>query len=152
MPNIVVSAHGGRWVDEKPTLEVPAESAVAFYVADGGLLPNTEGYLILDALRRGDEPGGKVVEELGAGDLSFDYSCWFAKEFKADCGIFEVGTGKLLLDLSTYTEDAPLLLAEIFKRFPKCKVYWDCCREISPRGEAFSGQLDDSVFPGPRPS
>jgi hypothetical protein len=134
MPNMIISAHGGRWSDQKCDLDVPQGSSVVYYVIDGGLLSNADGYDILEELQKGNEPGGTVVERDKAGNKTYDYSCWYATEFAAYCGIFEVGSQKLIESLQGYTEDKPLLLSKIFKVYPNCTIYWDCCREITKRG------------------
>jgi hypothetical protein len=134
MTNIIVSAHGGRWSDQRNNLTIPAGSSLIFYVADGGLLSNTDGYAILDNLQNGREPGGRVVEQDAAGNTTYDYSCWYAREFANHCGIFEVGSRALIQSLAGYTEDNPLLLSRIFQDYPRCTIYWVCCREVTRRG------------------
>ena len=136
MTNKIISAHGGRWSDQKKDLEIPAGSSVVYYVGDGGILSNTDGYKILDNLQKGREPGGTVVEQDNAGDKTYDYSCWYAPEFASHCGIFEVGSQKLIQPLRGYTEANPLLLSQIFHTYPKCTIYWVCCREITKRSES----------------
>jgi len=133
MTNIIISAHGGRWSDQKPDLLVPEGSKVVYYVADKGILDNTDGYQILDNLQNQKEPGGKVVEEISSPNCTYDYSCWYAKEFPDHCGIYTVGSQKPPQDLSDYTEDKPLLLSEILKSYPNCTIYWVCCRGITDR-------------------
>ncbi len=131
MANLIVSAHGGRWSNQRDDLTVPNGSAVAYYVPDGGVLKNADGYRILDELQRGNEPGGKVVELIEAGKPTYDYACWYAPEFAGHCGIYEVGSRTLVESLKPYTADKPLWLREIFARYPDRVVYWVCCREVS---------------------
>ena len=131
MANIFVSAHGGRWSTQSKDYQVPGQSTIDFYVDDGGILSNTEGYEIFDQLKQGHEPGGTVVQAVDHGDTTYDYSCWYAEEFPRYCGIFEVGTGNLLMDLAKYSEEHPLLLSDINKKFPDTVVYWVCCREVA---------------------
>ncbi|MBA3003068.1 MAG: hypothetical protein FP813_04350 [Desulfurivibrio sp.] len=134
MSNVIVSAHGGRWSDQLKEFKF-GKGSVDFFVQDGEVLSNQEGYKILENLVAGKEPGGNVAEEISSGEATYDYSCWYAEEFKKHCGIFEVGTGKLLQSLSTYSEDAPLLLSKILKDYPGVTVYWVCCREVTLRSE-----------------
>jgi hypothetical protein len=136
MTNMIISAHGGRWSDQKNDLKVPTDSSVVYYVTDGGILSNTDGYRILDKLQKGIEPGGTVVEQDNAGDKTYDYSCWYAPEFASHCGIFEVGSQKLIQSLKGYTEDTPLPLSQILHNYPKCTIYWVCCREVTKRDES----------------
>ncbi|MBN2737174.1 MAG: hypothetical protein JXR70_09355 [Spirochaetales bacterium] len=136
MKNIIISAHGGRWFDEKNNLIIPENSEVIFYVNDGEILSNQDGYAILDNLQKGNEPGGNVAQIISAGYSTYNYSCWYAPEFAADCGIFEVGTGKKLNDLSQYSENNPLKLKQILADYPGRKIFWDCCREVTKRGAA----------------
>ena len=151
MPNIVVSAHGGRWSSQAPDMPIPANSTICFYVADGGCLSNADGWVILNNLFQGIQPGGNVVERDGWGDSTYDYACWYQSGSGVACGIFEVGTGTLLKDLSPYTGRYPLLLSQIFAEFPGCVVYWDACRTVSPGDaeELLTGPED--AYPGPRP-
>jgi hypothetical protein len=134
--NIIISAHGGRWSDQKPELQIPEGSKVVYYVADGGTLSNSDGYSILDHLQNGSEPGGKVAPEVSPSNHTYDYACWYAKEFAQHCGIYTVGSKGLTLDLSQYTEDKPLLLSEILKLYPNCTIYWVCCRESTDRAHS----------------
>ncbi|MFB2769406.1 putative adhesin [Pelatocladus sp. BLCC-F211] len=136
MPDIIISAHGGRWSDDKQDFPLPDGSKVLYYVDDGGILSNSDGYKILGNLQKGNVPGGKVVQEVSSKSLTYDYSCWYAEEFKDDCGIYEVGSNKLIENLSSYTEKKPLLLSEICKKYPQCNIYWVCCREITKREQS----------------
>ena len=52
-------------------------------------------------------------------------------EFAAHCGIYEVGSTKLVESLQSHPEDNPLPLHDIFTRYPKRVVYWVCCREVT---------------------
>lgn len=133
MDNIIISAHGGRWSDQKPDLLIPEGSKVVYYVADGGILDNPKGYEILDNLQKGKEPGGTVAPEISPPNHTYDYSCWYATDFAGHCGIYTVGGRKLTQDLSLNTEDKPLLLSEILKSYPNCTIYWVCCRGITDR-------------------
>jgi len=150
MPNIIISAHAGRWSNQRKNLRVPPGSAVVYYVSDGGLLSNSDGYSILENLQAGNEPGGPVAETVIARHDTYDYACWYAPEFAADCGIFEVGSGRLLATLDGYTEDAPLPLRQILESYSDCTIYWVCCREITAAGR---GHLTSSrdAFPSGRP-
>ncbi len=135
--NIIISAHGGRWSDQKSELQIPEGSKVVYYVADGGTLSNSDGYSILDHLQNGIEPGGKVAPEVSPSNHTYDYACWYAKEFAQHCGIYTVGSKGLTLDLSQYTEeDKPLLLSKILKLYPNCTIYWVCCRESTDRAHS----------------
>lgn len=131
MPNIIISAHGGRWSNQQRNLQVPQHSSVAYYVMDGGMLSNANGYTILGHLQNGQEPGGTVTEQINAGGMTYDYSCWYAPEFAADCGIFQVGSTAPLNTLQNYTASHPLLLSQIFHTYPNCTIYWVCCREVT---------------------
>lgn len=131
MSDIIVSAHGGRWSNQNRNYHVPVGSEVVYYVQDGGILPNREGYEILGALEQGHEPQTPSVQTVGGGGYTYNYSCWYAYEFGQHCGIFEVGTGRQLMSLNQYTENQPLLLSDIITMFPDRKVYWDCCREVA---------------------
>jgi hypothetical protein len=133
MASIYVSAHGGRWEDQEENLVIPENSKVVYYVHDGVILSNENGYEIFEELKNGNEPGGQVANEIDQGDSTYNYTCWFANEFPNYCGIYEVGTGDLLKDLSRYTEDYPLSLSDIIAEFPNETIYWVCCREISQR-------------------
>ena len=133
MTNIIISAHGGRWSDQKPDLLIPEGSKVVYYVADGDILDNNNGYKILDNLQKGIEKEDKV-EEISSPNCTYDYSCWYAKEFAKDCGIYTVGSTDRTEDLSNYSEDKPLLLSEILKLYPNCTIYWVCCRESTDKG------------------
>ena len=131
-------------------MPVPANSTLCFYVADGGTLSNADGWVILDHLFDGNQPGGNVVERDGWGDATYDYSCWYLAGAGVACGIFEVGTGTLLKDLSGYTARSPLLLSRILAEFPGRVVYWDACRTVSPAGAELAAGPDDA-YPAPRP-
>ena len=133
MHNIIISAHGGRWSDQKPDLLIPEKSKVVYYVADGDILGNTDGYTILDNLQKGKEPGGKVAKETTPANHTYDYSCWYAEDFPDHCGIYTVGNTKLPQDLSGYPIGKPLLLSEILKSYPNCTIYWVCCRGSTHR-------------------
>ena len=61
MVNKIVSAHGGRWSDQQEDLIVPQGSKVVYYVNDGEILTNDDGYNILAQLQAGEEPGGSVI-------------------------------------------------------------------------------------------
>lgn len=134
--NIIISAHGGRWSDQKLDLRIPEGSRVVYYVADKVRLSNRDGYSILDDLQNGSEPGGQVVEEISSPNCTYDYSCWYATEFAQKCGIYTVGSKGLTLDLSKYTKDKPLLLSEILNLYPNCTIYWVCCRESTDRAHS----------------
>lgn len=146
MKEIIVSAHGGRWSDQAEDLHIPQNSEVVYYVADGGILSNNDGYTILDSLKQGKEPGVDVSQRVSE-SFTYDYSCWYAPEFAADCGIFEVGTGNLLKDLSTYDESNPLLLSELLDSYPNTKIYWVCCREITVRSTTPSLRNSAGAYP-----
>jgi hypothetical protein len=133
MPNRIVSAHGGRWDDEHEDYTVPDGSEVVYYVADGGILSNDDGYRILAELQAGREPGGHVVERVGEGEDTFDYSCWYAPEFADHCGIFTVGDPNRTRSLEHYDEHNPAHLSDVFGWYPNCTIYWVACREISHR-------------------
>jgi hypothetical protein len=150
MPNIIISAHAGRWSNQRKNLRVPAGSAVVYYVSDGGLLSNSDGYSILDNLQAGNEPGGAVAETVIARHDTYDYACWFAPEFAADCGIFEVGSDRPLASLDGYTEDAPLPLGQILESYSGCTIYWVCCREVTAAGRGHLTSSGDA-FPSGRP-
>ncbi|NOU19221.1 MAG: hypothetical protein HOO91_16815 [Bacteroidales bacterium] len=130
MYNVIVSAHGGRWSNQQKDLELK-KGKIVYFVNDGVILPNKTGYKILNHLKQSNEPGGTVVESVNPNEKTYDYSCWFAEEFKETCGIFEVKTGRLLKDLKNYSENNPLLLSDILKEFPGLIIYWVCCREVS---------------------
>lgn len=132
MVNKIVSAHGGRWSNQGPDLKVPQGGRVDYYVNDGGILSNDDGYKILAALQAGNEP--KAIETVNAGQSTYDYSCWNAPGFQAHCGIFAFGEQGLVASLQQYTENNPLLLSQLFQRYPNCTIYWVCCREVSHRG------------------
>lgn len=152
MTNIIISAHGGRWSNQPQNLRLPAGSTVIYYVADGGILSNQDGYDILDQLQAGQQPGGNVVQTVAPNGLTYDYACWYAPEFAADCGIYNVGSTQLVQSLQNYTEAAPLQLSTILNTYPNCTIYWVCCREISAppaltltntRGAFPSGRMAD---------
>ena len=132
-PGIIISAHGGRWSDQPQNYVIPEGSSIVYYVNDGGILPNYEGYQILYALRDSQVPPVPPAQQLGSGQSTYDYSCWYAPEFAADCGIFMVGSNQLVESLQHYDEDNPLLLSQIFHNYPNRTIYWDCCREVSDR-------------------
>jgi hypothetical protein len=152
MPDIVVSAHGGRWKAQEANLEIPKGSEVYFYVKDGGILDNNTGHAILANLKSNNAPGGKVAQTVFEGGRTYDYFCWYAQEFAAYCGIYAVGSPNRIQDLSQYTKANHLLLSAILKHYPNCKVYWDCCRDISTPAEGFPLQDSQDAFPGPPPS
>lgn len=133
MVNKIVSAHGGRWSDQQEDLIVPQGSKVVYYVNDGEILTNDDGYNILAQLQAGEEPGGSVIQQVNAGSPTCNYSCWNAPEFQEYCGIFAVGEQTQVASLQEYTEDNPLLLSQLFDDYPNCTIYWVCCREISNR-------------------
>ncbi len=130
-PGIIISAHGGRWSNQSKNLVVPKDSKIVYYVNDGQILSNHDGYDILDNLMNAIVPGGQVAQEVTSGNVTYDYSCWYAPEFAAHCGIFEVGSSELVESLVPYPESNPLLLSQIFQRYPGRTVYWVCCREVS---------------------
>ena len=147
MANLIVSAHGGRWSTQRRDLTVPQEASVVYYVLDGGILRNRDGYRILEKLQKGHEPGGHVAERIDAGRHTYDYACWYAPEFAAHCGLYEVGSRERVASLESYTAEKPLWLAEIFARYPKRVVYWVCCREISdPEREEHLTNSPDSFL------
>lgn len=149
MNDIIVSAHGGRWSDTAKSLIVPPGSAVAFYVHDGRALSNKEGFEILDELRRGVVDRSKIVETAEAGGLTYDYECWYAPEFAAHCGLFEVGSKALVASLQPYKEDNPLPLSQIFQWFPNRTIYWLACRTVTPRGTSSVLHNPPDAFLGP---
>lgn len=131
LPGIIVSAHGGRWTNQKENLEVPSKSTLIYYVPDGGTLSDPDGEEILYALKKGEKPKVPVAQTVTAGHDTYNYECWYASDWAKDCGIFEVGTGRLLMSLEKYTEKNPLSLKTILEKFPGCAVYWDGCRSVS---------------------
>jgi hypothetical protein len=133
VPGIIISAHGGRWSDQAQNLRIPAGSSIVYYVNDGQILSNYNGYQILSDLQNAVTPRVRPAQQLSGGQSTYDYSCWYAPEFAADCGIFMVGSDQLVEPLNQYTEDNPLLLSQIFQSYPQRTIYWDCCREISDR-------------------
>ncbi|WP_392535819.1 putative adhesin [Nostoc sp. C117] len=66
MTDIIISAHGGRWSNDPQNFRLPYGSEVLFYVEDGGLLSNQDGYEILDKLQKGIVPGGKIVQTVSS--------------------------------------------------------------------------------------
>lgn len=136
MTGIIISAHGGRWSDQKSDLLIPEGSQVVYYVPDGASLSNNDGHKILDNLRKGSEPGVPVVETIVSSQFTYDYSCWYAADFANDCGIYTVGSPKPTQDLDKYTEEKPLLLSEILKSYPNRIIYWVCCRESDDRAHS----------------
>ncbi|HWT90244.1 MAG TPA: hypothetical protein VN179_03930 [Solirubrobacterales bacterium] len=149
MPNLVISADGGRYTDQQPTLIVPPGREIVFYVGDDEELSNEAGYEIFDQLiDAGVEPGGNVLERVRAGEGTYDYACWHAGDFPDHCGIYEVGNQARLDDLSGYSEKDPLWLSEILERYPNPVIYWLCCRTASPREEGLTNPAD--AYPGPR--
>lgn len=136
MTDIIISAHGGRWSTDQKDFNLFNGSEVLFYVSDGELLSNHNGYEILESLQNGQTPTQKVVEKVNSSNPTYDYSCWYAEEFKDHCGIYEVGSHKRLEDLSKYDEDSPLLLSQICQDYPNRKIYWVCCREVTPKKES----------------
>ncbi len=150
MPNIIISAHGGRWSHQQQNLVVPAGSAVDYYVNDGGILSNNDGYAILAQLQAGHEPGGHVAQAAGAGTNTWDYSCWYAPEFAAHCGIYQVGSAQRLASLDNYSEANPLHLSAILQQYPNCTIYWVCCREVAQGMVMQRAAADPSASPTPR--
>jgi hypothetical protein len=149
-PGYIISAHGGRWSNQKPDLAVPSTSAVAFYVKDGQLLSNTMGYAILGALTKNQTPPYPVVEQVSGGK-TYDYACWYAPQFANYCGIYEVGSTKQVASLKQYTENNPLLLSQILQMYPDCTIYWDACREVSVHAETAVLQNSPGAFPSESP-
>lgn len=148
MPNLVVSAHGGRYSNQQPTLVVPGNSEVVFYVRDGETLSIPTGQQIFDALTRdGREPGGTVVQRIFGGGKTYDYACWYAPEFAASCGLYAVHSVIAFNNLRAYTPQNPLWLSQILAEYPNRVIYWDCCRCISPAGAPL--QNPPEAYPGP---
>ena len=132
MPNLIVSAHGGRW-SNTPQILVPRDREVVFYVPDGEPLSNEDGYRILGDLLAGNEPSGPYIERVTGGHPVYNYECWFAPEFAGYCGLMEVGTRCLIDSLETTSEDYPLTLDSIFHQYPHYRVvYWVACRTVTP--------------------
>jgi len=151
MTNIIISAHGGRWSNQQQDLRLPAGSTVIYYVNDGGMLSNQDGYAILGNLEAGQQPGGNVAQTVAPGGYTYDYACWYAPEFAADCGIYQVGSTARLASLQAYTEAAPLQLSTILATYPNCTIYWVCCREIStPPAKQLTNT--PGAFPSGRPA
>lgn len=130
MADIIISAHGGRFSNQQRNLQIPNGSSVAYYVDDRQVLSNRAGYYYLGRLRAGTVDEGAIRSLLLKGRMTYDYGCWYAPEFAAACGIFEVGTGTKLASLDGYDEDNPLSLSQIFADYPGARVYWLCCREV----------------------
>jgi hypothetical protein len=132
MPNLIVSAHGGRWSNTDQIL-VPRDREVIFYVADGECLSNEDGYRILGELLAGSEPSGPEVQRVVGGQPVYNYECWFAPEFAGYCGLLEVGTRCLIDPLEDTTEEYGLSLDSIFHQYPHYRVvYWVACRTVTP--------------------
>lgn len=128
---IIVSAHGGRWSNVGRGLEIPKGSSIAYFVRDGEILSDEAGEAILRSLVQGEWPREPVVQVRAAGEETYNYECWFAPQWASDCGIFEVGTGRLLLSLERFTEQNPLPLSEIIRLFPGRTIFWDACRSVT---------------------
>ena len=131
--NIAISAGAGRWSDQQQNLTVPQGSTVVFYVADGGILSNDDGYAVLANLQAGNAPGGDIAETVSAGSQTYDYSAWYSPEFATSCGIYNAGSNDPISSLELYTEGNPLLLSRLLAMYPNCTIYWVCCREIAFR-------------------
>jgi hypothetical protein len=89
MANIIVSAHAGRFHDQTRSLIVPQGSSIVYYVPDGGLLPNDEGYEIFYALSAGRQPRTPAVETVMPGESTFDYSRPFRLLKGCSTGIYD---------------------------------------------------------------
>jgi hypothetical protein len=131
MPDIIISSHGGRWSNQQRNLQLPAGSSVVFYVNDDEVLPNDAGYDLLEDLEAGTVDQSEIVQTVGPNQSTYDYSCWYAPEFAADCGIYAVGEAQRQASLRAYTEARPLLLSQILAQYPNCTIYWLACREVS---------------------
>jgi hypothetical protein len=130
MADVIVSAHGGRWRNQAKDLIVPKGCEVVFYVRDGAQLDNPTGYHVLAELRAGREPTS--FETVSAGEATYDYSCWYAREFEQHCGLYEFGgQGRQLQAFkNVFTGRKPLALSTIFANY-RGRVFWDACREVS---------------------
>ncbi|MEL7119936.1 MAG: putative adhesin [Bacteroidota bacterium] len=131
LPGVIVSAHGGRWNNQKADLKVPQGSNCMYFVPDDTILTDNEGRLVLSSLSKNTMPKTPFQQLVKGGEFTYDYECWFAKDWPSECGIFDVGTGELLMSLSKYTEQNPLKLSTILEIFPDKTIYWDACRTAS---------------------
>src|SRR5262245_4649231 len=76
MPRILVNCHGGRVVgppDNPPQFIVPMGVSIHFYIPDGALLPDGNGWQILNhrLQRSPGNPAGMTT--IGPGNPCFDY-------------------------------------------------------------------------------
>ncbi|APR87856.1 hypothetical protein A7982_13205 [Minicystis rosea] len=125
---------------------------MVFYVRDGGMLSNQAGYRILSQLQRGTVETAEIVETVAAGASTYDYSCWYAKEFAKACGIYDVGSTTLRQSLSQYTASKPLRLSQILREYTDCTVYWLACRESSSHDKSDVLENAPDAFPGAAPA
>lgn len=128
---IIVSAHGGRWSNVGRGLEVPKDTTIDYFVDDGQILNNEEGTEVLESLIAGSWPKARIVQSIEGGEETYNYECWFARNWGDECGIFEVGTGRMLMPLNRYTEENPLPLSTIVELFPGQTIFWDACRSVT---------------------
>ncbi len=138
MLHIIVSAHGGRFSNQRQTLRVPPGLSINYYCLDGQILSNNDGYWLFNHLQNGYDVSQYVRQRKDEGEFTFDYSCWFAPEFAAYCGIFELGNPDPIDSLRAYSQANPLLLSQIFARYSgtDCVIEWLCCRTVTA---AFAG-------------
>lgn len=135
--NYIVSGHGGRWARPVHEIWVPEGCSVEFFVNDGEVLSDKTAWPIYNHLLAGDEQTVRrqIVKSVPSGAKVYNYSCWHYPELKWNSGVFKVGgisTEKPIIDLSGYTGEQPLTLAQMFKMLPEPGViYWVACQSVS---------------------
>jgi hypothetical protein len=76
MPRVLVNCHGGRVANplNPPQFRVPAGVSIHFYVNDGNLLSDTDGWRVLTARQNLTPPPPNIFTVVsGPGTMCFDY-------------------------------------------------------------------------------